>query len=456
MPGNDRPPSHSEIRDDSDIPVRDDLSEDEQDSEPSPDVDLSEEMEGYDVWRYCWFIKLPEDTDTKAPKGFPWGGYSTNFEENDDVYTAEEVAASRHSRWGICGINAQPEWPTSPNLIVVDIDTYEDGAPSLSEIGISGDALMAGIEPVIVESQSGGVHIYGLVDEPPVNESEFNFPEWVDLRGEAVKQHVVAPREVPGNDADKYTIRNEASIPEFGSYSAFAELLTMDGGATQLIEYTGAMSQNVTTPEYGGDAPEDMPMCYRQALAARADEEFRDQHGNPWKVDTLAGQLGIALGYDVETVADHFEASPKAGNASEFDRNLTISHLERLVRKMRGDGGEDLRAPSALTLRGHGILDAGDSCSCNLHDHHDPDASDCSKYYAYLTESYDRDATLLRACLEIRENHPGELEGETPPYAALREIAKRAGLPMEDDGKLGEYSWSVAKSAFEDMEPGDI
>lgn len=443
------PPSHGPEQ--QDVPVRDDLSE-EQDTETNPDVDISEDMPGYKIWRYLRFIKLREESGEKRP-AVTWGGYSEQFDANSDVYSVQDVAASNHDRWGVVGFEAPENAPTNPNLIVIDLDLHKDGAPDRSDIGISREGAMLSYEPVIVESQSGGVHLYALVDQPAVKESEFDVPWWVDLRGQAVKHHVVAPTETPGVDT-AYELRNDASMPEFGSYQEFAEMVTVDG--EQIIEYEGSLSGPSETPEYDGDAPADMPTCYQQALAARADAEFREAHGNPWKVDTLAAQLGIALGYDVETVADHFEAHPKGGDASEFDRNLTVSHLQRLAGKMRGDGAEGLRAPSALTLRGHGVLDAGESCSCDLHQHHDPDASGCSEFYAYLRESYDRDEDLLRACLEARDEHADELADAKPPYAALREIARRADLPMEDDGTLGEYSWSVAKSAFEEMDASEV
>jgi hypothetical protein len=452
MPEYDHAPSLDSRED---VPVREDLGADKDSELTTPDVELSEDMDGYDVWRYLWFIKLPEDIETKAPEGYSWGGYSTDFERNADVYTVEQVAASEHSRWGVPGFNAPEESPTDPNLIVIDLDVYKDEAPDLSEIEFSYDLLMAEVEPVVVESQRGGVHIYALVNEPPVKEPDFDMPEWIDLRGEAVKQHVVAPTEVPGNEAEGYTIRNEVAIPEFDSYHEFCEMLTMDDGDTQLIEYPESLSSPSSSPNYSTeDPPEGIPQCYERALSARADGSFRSQHGNPWKVDTLCGQLGIALGYDLGTIADHFEEFPKGGDSSEYDRNLTVSHLKRLAGKMRDDDPE-LHAPTALTLRGHGILNPGESCACNLHKCHDPDVSRCSEYYAYLTGSHERDADLLRECLQLREEYE-ELQSVKPPYGALREIARRAELPMEDDGTLGEYSWSIARSGFEDMDPDEV
>ena len=94
----------------------------------------------------------------------------------------------------------------------------------------------------------------------------------------------------------------------------------------------------------GDDAepPEELPMCYRAALAARGDGASVSKH----KVNVYIGLLGLNCGYEVGDVVDHIrEVDPG------IDRSETEYHLEHIKQNQYSP-------PALITLSRAGILPA--------------------------------------------------------------------------------------------------
>jgi len=71
----------------------------------------------------------------------------------------------------------------------------------------------------------------------------------------------------------------------------------------------------------------------------------------------------------------------------------------------------------------------------------------------YAQTVYSDGETLLQACLAARDNYAPELEGESPPYAALVYVAKEMGLDFADADVeiLGDTAYNVANRVYKDM-----
>lgn len=441
-----------------DRPPVSELSEqapEEAESELALDLDEVDDMPGSDVWRHLRFIELAAERGVKRPTK-AWGGYDQDFEAADRVYSVDEVVSHPHDRWGVVGFNI-PEAPVDTNLIVFDFDFHKsDFTIDDIQSGPRGE-IGPPVEFPVVESQNGGAHVYAIVEQPPVKESDFDLRHnWIDIRGEAVKHHVVAPTETPGVSTD-YSIYYECSIPMFESYDRLMNTIGLDGA------FIGEFAGNETVCggssgdidfERDADAPGKMPTCYQRALQFRAHPIKRDNHGNPWKVDTLCALLGLSLGYTVEEVADHFEEYPPGAQVEKFDRNVTVSHLQRLVRKFEHD---ELAPPAAATLRSHGILDAGEGCECDLPGHFDPADENVSPYLAYTEATASDPDELVERCLQLRDEYDA-LENARPPTMALWKIALEYDyIDVENPASktLNRDEQRVARTLFEEMNVGD-
>ena len=88
--------------------------------------------------------------------------------------------------------------------------------------------------------------------------------------------------------------------------------------------------------------PEDLPMCYRAALAARAGGASVSKH----KVNVYIGLLGLNCGYEVREVADHIR---------EVDPSIDVSETEYHLDHIRKN---QYSPPALRTLARAGILPA--------------------------------------------------------------------------------------------------
>jgi len=135
-------------------------------------------------------------------------------------------------------------------------------------------------------------------------------------------------------------------------------------------EYSESDSSGVAFGEYEiGDPPKDRPICYHAALQAREDPP---ETIDSFTVNSYAGMLGIASGYEIaQLLADFEEHSPDYG----FDKPKTEEHLETLKPKLSTESEDEspaLLPPSPQKLHQTGILPE-ETCSpdCPIPGHGD-------------------------------------------------------------------------------------
>lgn len=387
-----------------------------------------------------------------------WGGYSTDLADNPKVYDAGQVQESDHGAWLINGIENSDVM--DHHLLIFDLDIYK--APD----GFDADRVEVPDETPIVQSQSGGLHVYFVVSSPSrAKESDFKVQEHVpfdiDIRGEYVKAHVVAPSDIPGVGGG-YGLVNDASIQHVFTPDEAAKRIQVDGEPAVRYDPGGFAGSSAGFERENVDPPQELPKCYGAGLALRA-EAPDDPDLNTHKINVLTALAGLAAGYDTETVVQHFVEDYYPGKPSHADRDRTRYQVEHIARKL--DSGE-YSPPSIDSLRQYGILPIDETCLCGLPGH-DTEKSNQSPYFsvdlAGVAEQHDVEGNphqdnqaLLSAALWAREEHAG-LEGTKPPYKALVAVAESAGLRMDDADKqiLGENTYDVAKRIFADMEPGE-
>lgn len=313
-------------------------------------------------YRDFYYIKLiPGEKNPLEP----WGGYGTDPAEavdRDDpeinVYTHEDVLASDHKHWGIVGIKNLEH--TARSLLIYDIDLHKSPNFDPDRIAVDRD------DVPIIRSQSGGLHGYTAVLEPRASGSESDFsvvpelPFDIDIRGSFVKQHVVAPKEIPGIGGD-YSVVNDVELRSFLNVRDTLERFEFDG-SDPLLDYQSGSGVGDFTFERSGDPPKDMPACYHAGLQLRAANP--DEHPNTHKVNTLTGMCGLAAGYSIDEMVDHFCDEFPPGESG--DRQKTRYHLKHMAEKF--DRGS-LAPPAVSTLRGWGILGDDETCNCEI-DYH--------------------------------------------------------------------------------------
>lgn len=395
--------------------------------------------------------------DDKQPAD-SWGGYNQDFDEAADVYTHEEVEMFPSTDWLVNGI--QNSTGMTRHLLVFDLDIHK--APD----DFDPDRVELLADTPVIRSQNGGLHVYfAISQEHPGKESDFevtaDLPFDIDIRGEFVRHHVVAPNPVPGVSSG-YDLQNDATISHFFDPAEAASKITLDGAP--------ALSYNPSNGRPGSgydrdeiDPPKDMPKCYGAGLELRK-KAPDDRSLNTHKVNVLAALCGLAAGYDIETVVGHFIDEYYPGDPANADREKTEYQVEHIAEKI--DNGE-YDPPTVSTLQEYDILPADEWCHCGL-PKHDKQAENRSRYYdvdlrrvADLNDvdgdPYEDRQALLGACLHARTLHPS-LADEKPPYAALVAVAEHTGLVFEDpeDSVLGKTSYNVAMRIYADLEPGDL
>jgi hypothetical protein len=316
------------------------------------------EPEGFDYGR-LWYIPIRDGEKLPAER---WGGYGQEFDEVEHVHRADDLEDLDHDRWGACGYEAGDSALSDYNLFVIDFDFYEQED---SDFGIEDITSARGgsIEFPVAESPSGGAHAYAAVADSG-RESDFDVEHpWIDLRGEAVKAHVVAPSGIPGNAGSDYELVYDTRIPVFNDFHELCESIGL--GQEYILEYTGSDPKNFDF-EIAEDAPDDMPYCYRAALSLRQAPDEIAEAANHHKVNTYAAMLGLSHGYDPDAVIEHFKEFPPEGDDANVDEDLTEYHVNLLAEKF---GRKSLSPPSLKSLQEVGILSAGETCDCDLPNH---------------------------------------------------------------------------------------
>jgi hypothetical protein len=392
--------------------------------------------------------------DDKTPAE-AWGGYGEPLSENSDVYSHDELTKFPRESWLLNGIRDKEHM--SRKLLVFDLDIHK--APDTFDpdrVGIPTDT-------PVVKSQNGGFHVYFAVTTPTTGkEADFQavdeLPFGIDVRGEYVKQHVVAPNDVPGVSSG-YDIVNDESISHVYDPGEAAERITLDGEA--------ALSHSPGCSGAGGyerdeiDPPDELPKCYAAGLSLRQ-EAPDDENLNTHKVNVYTGMLGLAAGYTVDDVVTHFVEDYYPGDPDDADRERTRYHVEDIAERL----DNRYSPPAVKTLQEYGILPKDEACTCGLPGHTEAKAN-MSEYYNAgletianvegLGDPFEDNHALLKACLHAREETP-EVADEKPPYGALIAVAEHVGLDMDDPDEqiLGKTTYKVATRVFDDLQPGDV
>lgn len=384
-----------------------------------------------------------------------WGGYGQDFEEAECWYSHEYVKMHPHQHWLVNGMHDSDVM--SHQLLVFDLDIHK--APS----DFDPDRVTVPEDAPVVKSQSGGFHVYFAVNwSTRAKESDFevhsDLPFDIDIRGEFVKHHVVAPADIPGVSGD-YDLVNDVDIPHVSDPNEAASRVRFDGEPA--VEYTPGRSGPGNYDREDVDPPESMPKCYGAGLTLRA--EAPEDHDHTHKVNVLTALAGLAAGYEVDTVVDHFVEDYYPGDPGHADRERTKYQVNHIAEKL--DEG-DYSPPAVRTLIEYGILPEDETCLCGLPGHDEQTANQSAYYEADLAgiadlngyaDPFADNVALLKTCLEARERRP-ELGDERPPYAALVGVASVMGIPLDqpEDEILGESSYKVARRMFDDLQPGDI
>lgn len=161
-----------------------------------------------DFWKELYYIKLRPESKIPAES---WGGYNQDFESSDTVYRWPDLK----SNWRY-GYVAHRQY----DLGVIDIDTYKDDAPDVSELTVfdpNGES-----DVLIIQTPSGGFHIPFLT----IMDSDYrvrSVVDGIDVKGEIARGHAVLPRH-----NSKYEILSEGSVVIFGQEEA-----------NQIVKYKG-------------------------------------------------------------------------------------------------------------------------------------------------------------------------------------------------------------------------
>lgn len=399
-----------------------------------------------------YYLKARGPDDKRPAEA--WGGYDEPLSENSDVYNHDDLTKLPGETWLLNGIRDKEHM--SHKLLIFDLDTHK--APD----GFDPDRVTIPDDTPIVRSQNGGFHVYFVVNTPTTGkESDFQavdeLPFGIDVRGEYVKHHVVAPSDVPGVSSG-YEIVNDETIKHVFDPAEAAERIKLDDEP--------ALLHNPGCSGAGGyergeiDPPDDLPKCYAAGLSLRR-EAPDDENLNTHKVNVLTGMLGLAAGYSVDDVVTHFVEDYYPGDPDDADRERTTYHVEDIAERL----DNRYSPPAVSTLKEYGILPKDESCTCGLPGHTQENMAKSDYYNAGLEgvaraegygDPFEDNLAMLKTCLKVREE--AGLAHAKPPYSALQAVADHCGLNMEDreEGILGKSSYKVARRIFDDLAPGDL
>lgn len=272
-------------------------------------------------------------------------------------------------------------------LIDIDVDDYKEDAESdgLDAVNTQPDTFT--VESPHTDGDVGGHRYYRVVAGDEFDNAReaahaatgATNPDlsWGEVR--VKNQYVVGPgSQLDGCDKDWC---DECATPEGGYYKIAADrpiatitaddfyaLLDADpetsasSGSTGDRDSARTYDDDIPTPDVPGDAPDDLPTCYKRALEARVTVPDEAPHAHAINRD--AAILAIYAGYDVETAIEHFRDYPLRGDASAFEYGTTRTSLVGTADKI--DDG-DLHPPGVPKLRDLGILADDEDCNCRIH-----------------------------------------------------------------------------------------
>jgi len=346
-----------------------------------------------------------------------WGGYTDpetgnprDFDDAEHVYTHDEVEMFPHDCWLTSSIKDRATMRRM--LLVFDVDIYK--APD----SFDPDRVSIPSNTAVARSQSGGLHVYMVVTQRVTrgNENDFEIVQDlpgdfdIDIRGEFVKQHVVAPNDIPGVGGP-YELVNDTGLIHRSDPDELAQMIRMDGEPLIRYKPSGGVTRSAGGFERDEiDPPESMPKCYGAALELRKQAPERDDL-NTHKVNVYAGLCGLAAGYDIDTVVSHFVDEYYPGDPDDADEQKTRYQVNHLAEKL--DNGY-YNAPANLSLQGHGVLPEGEWCDCDIRGHNGKPTAVSgilgNEVFAEMDETDEMD-TVFGAISSIQ---PGDIDVDVP------------------------------------------
>lgn len=316
-----------------------------------------------------WYIRGIDHGD-KNPLD-KWGGYTEpdgsvrDFAAAEHVYPYEEVQKFPTDCWLVNGI--QDYEHTTRWLLVFDVDIHK--APD----DFDADRITIPTDTTVVKSQSGGLHVYSVIRTRPTRGKENDFEVVqelpgdfdIDIRGEFVKHHVVAPSDIP-SVGGPYEIVEDKPLLHRKNPDDIAKRFKLDGEPILRYRPSGGIADNSNTFDRESvEPPENMPQCYGAGLELRA-EAPENENLNTHKVNVLTALCGLAAGYSTDAVVSHFVDDYYPGEPGNADREKTTYQVNHLAEKLDSN---HYSAPANLSLQAYGILPDGDWCDCDIPGH---------------------------------------------------------------------------------------
>lgn len=292
-----------------------------------------------------WFIKL-RDYGNRGERKKPaeaWGGYSTDFEENDNVYSYMETVKSPHKNFAIVGYKDE-----NHQLVVLDLDSHkiDDFDPTKMNRPLDG-------VPIIKSVKEGreipGFHFYILLSDKEL--SIQGAQDYVDIKANK-KGHVVSPWH-----NDDYVLAKQSRMSPFPNVTELNRVFDYDGKAlmSSRYEYSGELDDDVDF-EPKTCPPNELPKCIKDLLTMRRDIPRDGTYQNPWKLDSALGRRLVAHGYEKSRAMNFLENYPPQDG---YDERESSYQLDLLYQKQ-------LIPESTSTLRELGVFDEDEWCACDV------------------------------------------------------------------------------------------
>lgn len=288
-----------------------------------------------------WYLKLKQwgDRGTKKEPAEAFGGFDTDFEDNDNIYTYEQTQELDHWNWGVCGYRGDNQ------LVVVDFDAHQ--VPDFDSKKVARPTTGISIIKSINEDREiPGFHFYCLVDDPDIDFSAGK--DFVDVKANG-KGLVVSPYH-----RDSYELVHDDELQTFidtGIVDAFQ--YDDENLITSQQSYAGGDIEDIDIPD---EPPEEIPLCLEKALNARAsiprDGSF---DGNPWQVDSVVGRRLVAFGYSKGEALSLLE---KYDPRDDYDPKESSYQLDKLYQK-------ELHPDSPQSLVDKNVIDEPE-CDCRF------------------------------------------------------------------------------------------
>lgn len=271
-----------------------------------------------------WYIKLRDwgDRGNKKMPAESWGGYDTDFSENENVYSFEQTKEENHSSWGIVGHRSNCQ------IVVIDADIHKLDDFEDDDIQFSPDRTGI-IKSHSEERDQHGLHFYVLV-EPDIDIKSTK--SFIDIKGNQ-KGHVVSPWH-----SDYYEITNDPILKSFKTITSLNDSFGYEYETvlTSKNQYSGK-DIDLDIPD---ESPSDLPSCLEKLLEARMNVPRDGSYQNPWRLDSAVGRRLVGFGYSkAESMSLLNDYPPQDG----YDETESSYQMDQLYKKqLQPDSTESL------------------------------------------------------------------------------------------------------------------